>query len=157
MRANKLIVAVTGLHVLAHSVFGCCVHFFSDSEPTKTEASCSHSSNRLSEATPQHQTPHVDGNDCSNIEHAAPSVLADDGSAPKHKHACRHVNCHWKTCEPCPDIKLLASSSIEPFVHAIIATNDLSGSSGLSSFEIDVGRFPALSLRLHLVHGVLQI
>jgi hypothetical protein len=154
--ANKLVAAITSLHVLAHSVFGCCGHDMHGGSKAAAIHRCKHSATDVTEANVcQHSRAKAVA-----VSHAANRVASvpslDEASTLQPAHQCRHAGCHWKTGEACPDIKLLAASTHAAIVAAVpvIYTHDRSIGPAI---ENDVGRYCALRLRLQLMSGVLQI
>jgi hypothetical protein len=151
---NKFVVSITALHVLAHSVFGCCGHDMHGASKTAAENRCNRSATDTSEANPcQHNCA-----DAVTVSHDAsraasfPSV--DKLPAPPDRHQCRHADCHWQIGERCPDIKLLSSCAGAAILSTAPIEHEHDGSICLP-FENHVGLDCAL--RLQFMSGVLQI
>jgi hypothetical protein len=152
---NKFVVAITALHVLAHSVFGCCGHDMHGGAKTAAEHHCNHPATDPSEAKlcrhsrARSATVSLDANRAPSF----PSV--DEAPAPLDQHQCRHADCHWKTGEMCPNIKLLAYA--EAGIVSMVPIEYEDDGSICRTFENDVGPDCALRLRLQFMSGVLQI
>ena len=142
---NQLISIIIGLHVLVHSIFGCCDHAF-------VAVSHSISCNVCSHAV-------VKSEDGCRHEHNNRDAVAthnDQQSTPHEQHDCRHDSCHWLTSDALPTIDLLDFHY--DAVHIQVNRAEIA-SEAASEFwlESDFGQYHALPLRLHLVHGVLLI
>jgi hypothetical protein len=153
---NQFVVAITALHVLAHSVFGCCGHDMHGGAKTAAEHHCNHPGTDTSEANP-YQHSHADAATVSHDANRASSFpLVDEAPAPLDRHQCRHADCHWQTGETCPDIQLLSFCAKAAILSTAPIEHKHDGSICLT-FENDVGPDCALRLRLQFMSGVLQI
>ena len=154
---NRAVVCITGLHVLIHSIFGCCDHAFAAFSESVGGHVCSHAVTKCDEAA-LHEHGHHDAVAAHNdeCEQSCKTGISDQQSAPHQRHDCRHDSCHWLTSEALPDIELLDShcdTMYVPTTGAAIASLPASGFWP----ETDVGRYHAPTLRLHLALGVLLI
>jgi hypothetical protein len=153
---NRLVVSVTALHVLAHSVFGCCPHAFPTANPSTTQRTCGHSVEVASKQR-AHQHSHAAGAQyCSEQGDESTIVLADSRPRSGHHGRCRHADCHWKTGERSSALELLDLTASATFAWITSATDEFSQSLRCT-FESDIGLHRALPLRLHLMMGVLQV
>jgi hypothetical protein len=153
---NRLIVSVTGLHVLAHSVFGCCPHAFSTVKPSTIQRTCSHSEDGIPKQR-AHQHGDLDGGThCSEQGDESTTVVADGGPKSDHQCSCRHADCHWKASEGWSALELRDLIGHAPVAWVTSATNEAGQSLGCT-FESDIDVHRALPLRLHLMMGVLQV
>jgi len=153
----RLIIIVTGLHVLAHSIFGCCDHAFVAIPDSAGGHACSHCVVKFIEAG-RHEHSHCDAVATQNDEsiHSFTTDISDQQSAPHQRHECRHDSCHWLTSDASSDLDLPSSYfAVTCFstISVAIASNATSG----YWQESDVGRRHAPPLRLHLALGVLMI
>ncbi len=153
---NKFVVAITALHVLAHSVFGCCDHDTHGGAKTASEHCGNHSKTDTAEANLcRHRRA-----DAAILSHDANCVASipsiDEAPVPLDQHQCRHANCDWKTGERCPDIKLLSFCAEAAIISPVPNEYEHDGPICLT-FENDVGPDCARRLRLQFMSGVLQI
>lgn len=148
---SRLIAIITVLHVLAHSVFGCCGHNVAH---TASVAHCCHSVN---EEVCSHQSEHGLRIDQQESDAGAFPLLDSNSPALPH-HACLHSSCQWlnsKSLGPADVLRgdvnstvAVAPTALNLFVWPTVAA-------ALSDLP-DFGN-SALPLRLHLMLGVLQI
>jgi hypothetical protein len=135
---KTLIAIVTGLHVLAHGVFGCCDHG-ALATAGALPCVCEHVHQHADEASNHHAGEHVDRH--------APS------DAP---HECVHASCHWVAGGVGPSVTPLDFSLPATFV-AVTPTSV--SAMHAAAFEPDDvrGRTSTPPLRLHLALGVLVV
>jgi hypothetical protein len=135
---KSLIAILTGLHVLAHGVFGCCDHGVASAAQANRLCAC-------------HRSHH---------EHSQPTVsqrdLVDEQSPAGPTHDCVHASCHWMTGDAAP--------TINPFDASMPATMTALVSFGPTAFQAAefwpdaaAGTFSAPPLRLHLSLGVMLV
>ena len=153
---NKFVVAITALHVLAHSVLGCCDHDTHGDARITAEHRCNHSTTDTSEASlcRHHRADALIVSHDANRGASFPSV--DEAPVPLDQHQCRHANCDWKLGETCPDIKLLSFCVEAAILPTVPIEYEHDGPICLT-FENDVGPDCARRLRLQFMSGVLQI
>lgn len=154
---NRLIIIVTGLHVLAHSIFGCCDQAFVAIPDSAGGHACSHCVVKFIEAG-RHEHSHCDAvaTHSDEFTHLFTTDISDQQSAPHQRHVCRHDSCHWLAGDASSDLDLLSSYFVVtcfPTISVEIASDATSGYWP----ESDIGRRPAAPLRLHLALGVLLI
>jgi hypothetical protein len=160
---NHFIAIVTGLHVLAHSIFGCCSHRGEHTTPrsfTLAAFECCISGSK-------HCCEPVD--DCHDSHHAVETVDASEtallqakclfcesSSSPKQPHQCPHVSCDWLVVGTGTELATVALCNAswisEPAdLDALFATvaDQIADNTQRRSF--------ALPLRTHLAVGVLII
>lgn len=91
---NQLIVVITGLTVLAHSIFGCCDHYAALAADGQTPHCCD-ASDRHSHASENGRHHHAH----DATENTAAVETESDGSShsPSHDHQCKHEHCQWVT------------------------------------------------------------
>lgn len=95
---QRLIVIITGLHVLVHSLFGCCSHHshkLGNSPPNSSQSHCCAASSE------QHCSKHCGKAKGTHSDRADGQVKAAQGagfevvSDPVSQHQCAHSACHW--------------------------------------------------------------
>jgi hypothetical protein len=136
---KSLIAIVTGLHVLAHGIFGCCDHGLAKSSPTGKPCACHHAHDHDHEGP----SPSSRGAAVEEIPSQAP-------------HQCVHASCHWLAISAGASVKPLDFSSPIPFV-AIVTRGGETSQTGIFWPEMAAARSSAPPLRLHLALGVLLI
>lgn len=139
---KPLIAILTGLHVLAHSVFGCCDHGRVASPQTEAPCACSHA---------HHDDHHVRVSSSCDAHDVAAEELPSQ--AP---HQCVHASCHWLAGSAGPSVSPPDFSAPIPF-GAIPPTRDVASQSAEFRPDRAAGRSTAPPLRLHLALGVLLI
>ena len=154
---NQLISILIGLHVLVHSIFGCCDHALVATSHSMSGKACSHAVAKSEEGC-----RHEHNNHAAVAAHNANSAqlfainISDQQSAPHERHDCRHDSCHWLTSVALPTIDLLDSycdaASIQ--VNRAVIASEIASEFWLAA---DLGQYRALPLRLHLALGVLLI
>jgi len=153
---QQLISIILGLHVLAHSIFGCCDHVLAVLESVDNYA-CSHAVTKSEEGCRhEHNNRDAVAAHNANGEQSLAINISDQQSAPHEEHDCRHDSCHWLTSDALPTIDLLDFQC--DAVH--IQVNRAEIASGAASgfwLESDFGQYRTLPLRLHLALGVLLI
>jgi len=135
------IAILTGLHVLAHGVFGCCDHSLAASARAPKSCSCHHQA---------HPSDHHAHSSC-------PRELADEEESPSPApHQCIHASCHWLSGDAEPNINLLDLSA--PVALVVIVPIDRLATHAAEFWPDNAARGnSALPLRLHLALGVLLI
>jgi hypothetical protein len=155
-RINRLVVFVTGLHVLAHSVFGCCPHAFATVEPSTIQRTCSHSVDGFPKQRAHQHGDKDAARPCSEQGDESTTVVADGRPKSDHQCSCRHADCHWKAGEGTSALELRDLIGSAPVAWVTSAINE-SGQSFGFTFESAIECHRALPLRLHLMMGVLQV
>lgn len=157
---NQVVAIIVALHVLAHSVVGCCAHVFAAQLPA---AGCSHC-HEATVGVPHEHQPEQGGHDVAEAQ-ATPEedVCACDGCgiterepSPLRGHSCPHASCHWLTSGTASACGLVDFACIPAF-SAPVTTVIASEAVRQLSSEFDIGRLHPLPLRLHLTVGVLLI
>lgn len=148
---SRLIAIITVLHVLAHSVFGCCSH---NDAHTSSMPHCCHSTNDIACS---HHSAHGQQLEQHELGPQDFLLLATDLPAQPH-HVCLHSSCQWlnsKSLSPADVLRwdfnnavAVVPIAVEDFVHPTAATAPCDRSDLANS---------ALPLRLHLMLGVLQV
>lgn len=148
---NRLIAIITGLHVLTHSVFGCCTH---DILHVKSQYNCCHSTCEnvcIDQPQPDERFEEPDS-------HALGCALCRSNSPAVPHHDCQHSSCQW-----------LVSKSLSPADLLQLDLNNISAVTpctlGVPAWKSDYAALraqseiakPASQLRLHLTLSVLQI
>lgn len=134
---KPIIAILTGLHVLAHGMFGCCDHRLVVTEVAESVCACHHG----------HGDDTTRSGDCDTIERDTP------GRAP---HECAHDACHWVVGSDGPMAAPLDFSAparlaiVPPATHSALY---------VAEYQPDdiLGRTSAPPLRLHLALGVLVV
>jgi hypothetical protein len=135
---KSLIAILTGLHVLAHGIFGCCNHGLVASSPAAKPCAC-------------HRAHHD--------HHVSPSSsrdVADEQLPSRAPHQCAHSSCHWLTGNAGPSISPPDFSVPVSFV-AILPMRGLAMQAAEFRPADILGPSFAPPLRLHLALGVLLI
>jgi hypothetical protein len=140
---RKLIAILTGLHVLAHGVFGCCDHGWAamalPHAEQATSCACHHAH--------QHAHDAPGANLCDAVSQHLPAP------AP---HECAHASCHWMAGGGGPGIWSLEACGAMLMV-AIVPIESSPLLAGHYRPSDDCARFPAPPLRLHLALGVIVV
>jgi hypothetical protein len=90
---NQLVVIITGLTVIAHSIFGCCGHHGISTVACTAQPCCAAAAEHPHQAHEAGSGCHADG--------AVPSTQAVDqdhdesGHSPAQGHQCEHKKCQW--------------------------------------------------------------
>lgn len=138
-----MIAILTGLHVLAHGIFGCCDHGLPVTSLVAKVHSCGHA--------PHDVSPELSTACC----HATLDGEAAEGQSP-YPHECVHESCHWLAGNAGPKISKSDFSLQVPLtaisVIAAPATPTLHHGVNLATI-----RDTAPPLRLHLALGVLLV
>jgi hypothetical protein len=144
---RSLIAILTGLHVLAHGLFGCCDHALASLNSTKgvatAECECHH--------------PHQHDRDEHHADSHSDCVVADDyGSSGTTPHACVHAACHW-VAGSTADLDHLLDYEIS--FASVTAFAPFPTADNTADFwpAVDSGQISAPPLRLHLALRVMQI
>jgi len=85
---NCVLAILTGLSVLAHSIFGCCDHVVASKSNARPSCSC-HGIARTNAPSPA----------VAKATRASAtqtkSVASKSPTSPVRKHECKHASCHW--------------------------------------------------------------
>jgi hypothetical protein len=136
---KPLIAILTGLHVFAHGVFGCCDHGVVTPSRESNPCSCHHA---------VHHDVHAPSSErCAVADEEIPS------QAP---HQCFHASCHWLAGNVGPSISTLELSAPVSFV-ATLPSGHCAVPAAEFWPDFATSRSSAPPLRLHLVVGVLLI
>lgn len=148
---NRLIAIITGLHVLTHSVFGCCSHNILH---VKSPYSCCHST--CKEVCAEHPRLHERFEEPDS--HAVGCEVCRSNAPAVPHHDCQHSSCQWLVSKsPSPaDLLQLDLSNISAVIPSPL---------GVAAWKIDIAALheqsdiakPLSLLRLHLTLRVLQI
>jgi hypothetical protein len=139
---NRLIAAITGLHVLVHGIFGCCDHGLAASRAA-VPCHCDHAHHGdLTESAGEHDLADHD--------------LADHKSPVQGSHECVHAACHWLADNASPHVGELYISGVASLATQLPASMALTVAAEFLPADI-LGPISAPPLRLHLALGVLQI
>lgn len=85
---NCILTILTGLSVLAHSIFGCCDHVVA-SKPNARPSCCCHGIARTN-------TPSTAAAKVSAASPTQTKAMADKSPiSPRESHECKHASCHW--------------------------------------------------------------
>jgi hypothetical protein len=136
---KPIIAILTGLHVLAHGVFGCCDHGLVVAARAETACACHHTHDHADEA--------ARSGDCDAIERDAPAPAS---------HECVHATCHWVAGSDGPSATTLDLVAPALMVSAALPANPALLAAEYQPDDI-LGRTSAPPLRLHLALGVLVI
>ena len=134
---NRLIAAITGLHVLVHGIFGCCDHGLAASRAA-VPCHCHHA----------HHGDHT--------KSAGGHDLAEHKSPVQGPHECVHTSCHWLSGDASPRVGELDFFSAAPLDTLRPASTSLTAAAEFLPADI-LGTSFAPPLRLHLAFGVLLI
>lgn len=136
---KPIIAILTGLHVLAHGVFGCCDHGLVVTARSESACACHHGHGHADVASLS--------SDCASIERGLPAPAS---------HECVHDACHWLAGGDGPSVAPLDLSVPTLVVSAVSPINLALDVANYQPDDI-LGRTSAPPLRLHLAHGVLVI
>jgi hypothetical protein len=148
---RTLIAILTGLHVLAHGIFGCCNHGQTAMGPKSTACVCHHDDHAV------HEHGESDEHHADDLAEPASDCLAADEQSPASApHHCIHASCHWLAAD------VASSHHNFDFQHLIALYGDsalLASALTYTAFWPDsaCAPFSAPPLRLHLALGVLLI
>jgi hypothetical protein len=157
---NRAVALLTGVHVLLHSIFGCCNHTWAaHSHETSTPHRC-HDEIGSKDATSVSHCNEQDADACSaaaeRICDYDTNTAADRAASTDERHSCRHASCAWLTTITVPELVPVDCGC--PFV--IATAEALAAVPQRACFSSDstvIGRIHPLPLRLHLAVGVLLI
>ena len=161
---NRIVAIVAGLHVLAHSVFGCCGH---DSHSVTTHATDSAVLHCCDSSGEQHFSEPDEGGGCHDhcvgtvdvevVVHAkADCPLCAFESSQQIPHQCSHGSCEWLASKPVDASALVTlSHTLEFFAPSNAAATFATTTVCVVANE--QRQTLALPLRLHLALGVLLI
>ncbi|MEX2091465.1 MAG: hypothetical protein WD971_02250 [Pirellulales bacterium] len=134
---NRLIAAITGLHVLVHGIFGCCGHSLAAPRVAVPSHCC--------------QAEHGD-----HDESASDRDHADQTPPAPGPHECVHAFCHWLSGDSSPIIGELDLFGALPLAALHSASTSLTAAAEFLPADI-LGTSFAPPLRPHLALGVLLI
>jgi hypothetical protein len=158
---NRFVAFITGVHVLLHSIFGCCNHASAAHLHDVDTLQRCHDETRLTDAISGSHCNEQAADSCSGDDERQcgcdTSISADDCfESTDEQHHCRHASCDWLTTIEGPAI-----SPVDCGCSFVPATFDPSAtvpqSVCLFSDSTVFGRFHPLPVRLHLAVGVLLI
>ena len=98
---QRLIVIVIVVHVLAHSLFGCCSHHSHQLANCSANAAESNESHCCATAGERHCSKHSEAHKESRSACSVNQAEAPEGSGPEvesyppSQHECSHSLCHW--------------------------------------------------------------
>lgn len=157
---NQAVAIIVALHVLTHSVVGCCDHVFAAQLPS---SGCSHCHQTTVAEADANQRHHGDQEifeaHLTQGEHSCVCErcgITDREQLPLRGHNCPHASCYWLTSDGASTCSLVDfdwTPALAAPVTGAIASETLSPLSP----EFDIGRLHSLPLRLHLAAGVLLI
>jgi hypothetical protein len=160
-RMNQFVAFVTALHVLAHSLFGCCSHV--------AQAHTGDALEICREAVCESERPKAHGH-AENHGHAPAEpafaeatqpngcAVCEDESSDRHApHDCQHAFCQWLGPDSTAAGKVLDLIHDLPAILFAAPGLKPSPASLLAAGENPNERAFALPLRLHLAVGVLLI
>lgn len=148
---SRLISIITGLHVLAHSVFGCCSH---DAARANTAPRCCHSASMQTcvhlDSQVQQLTLTPMNSDASRVECVHPPG--------RQHHDCLHSSCQWLGSKPFSpaDVFHLSFNGLVAIVPCLAGLS-LYPANVSGDYFLSVAENSAPPLRLHLALGVMQI
>lgn len=161
---NRVVAVVAILHLLAHSVFGCCGH---QSHGVKIDAAnsavlhcCDFSGQRhFSEPHGGYDCGHhcVGKVDTGNVAQAQSDCTLGESESSRHlPHQCSHGSCQWLASRPF-DTSALAALDHALVFFAPTAAPATFATAMVCVLESELRQTLALPLRLHLALGVLLI
>jgi hypothetical protein len=136
---KPLIAILTGLHVLAHGIFGCCDHGLVAPSRAAPPCACHHA---------HHDDQHVPSSN--------PHDVADVEQPAQAPHQCVHASCHWLASSVGKLINMPDFSTPIPLV-ASLPKSCLALQAAEFWPDIATDGTSAPPLRLHLALGVLRI
>lgn len=136
---KPLVVILTGLHVLAHGVFGCCDHGLVAMAAAALPCACEHAHHHADEAS-----ANADGD---SVERHAPAPTP---------HECVHASCHWVAGSAGPSVTPLDFSAPTMFAAVVPTTSSALHAAAFQPDDVR-GRTSAPPLRLHLALSVLVV
>lgn len=151
---RPIVTLILGVHVLAHSIFGCCGHAVASTSPTAaapTPCRC-HKIAKPVQTFDKSRQVNVQGSnqssrsDCNRIGH---------DQFPSEHHVCLHGTCHWVTTPHVSFAEVLASN-IDSGVATLPATPSLLTVPSPMD-RVDFAPISAPPLRVHLALNVLLI
>lgn len=145
---NCVLAILTGLSVLAHSIFGCCDHFVVSKSNARPACCCHGIARTKAPATPVAKV---------SLAKSAPtkSVACKTPASPTGKHECKHASCHWLA-----DCKTdLSQVGLEHVVHIAVPAEQVIDFSTPTQFANAHFASPIEGppVRLHLLVGVLLV
>lgn len=145
---NCVVAILTGLSVLAHSIFGCCDHVVASKLNARPSCSC-HGIARTNAPSPTVAKATRAGATQTK------SVACKSPTSPGGKHECKHASCHWLA-----DGKTtLSHAPLERVVYIAIPIEQVIDFSISSRFaNANLGSLAdGPPVRLHLLVGVLLV
>jgi len=160
---NRIVAIIAGLHVLAHSVFGCCGH---DSHNLRKGASnsavlqcCDSTGSPFPNSHERHGCGHHFAGADQNLDVAhtqAICSLCESESSRHQSHQCSHGSCQWLASKPFDASTLVALNLSLIFCTSTDAPATFATAT-VCALESEQRQTLALPLRLHLALGVLLI
>jgi len=157
---KQYVAIIVGLHVLAHSIFGCCGHVFASTSQSATgHCRCAGAAAHRHEkehAHDDHEHSQPDSSQQVQLGSCEYYGMSDHGQLPGEQHVCPHASCHWLVSQ------IVTTSSLVDFGFEFMVTVPPPAAVSLQSVwqqstDFAVGRICAPPLRLHLAVGVLLI
>jgi hypothetical protein len=161
---NNVVAIITGLHVLAHSLFGCCWHQREDagrcSTPGAADLCCETSSEGCfishndDKHCDQHVAAEVHGSEeaSTNAEHCS----FETHSTSQQPHQCPHASCQWLTSDSSGGLTVVVLCLVPAFWEPVIAATTFASAADPFA-QKQLLESLALPLRLHLAVGLLLI
>lgn len=156
---NRLIAIITGLHVLAHGIFGCCGHH---SHHLSARAAVSHccAPSGGDDCSQHHESGHQhESSTLESLEVAQADgncFLCQSESSPRQPHQCSHASCQWLASGASGALAFIALDHGPAFCTPALLTATFAAGTARCS-ENEERQFFALPVRLHLAVGVLLI
>jgi hypothetical protein len=158
---NQIVAIITGLHVLAHSILGCCLHH---GEHLRSAAVPSGSDYRIKycECSTGPDDACHDHRHSAGLDNAFQAValaecaVGESHSSPQPTHQCPHASCQW-LCNEATQASALISLYQCPALSELVTVPTQSAINEVHDAEHGHKHFLALPLRLHLALGVLVI
>ena len=151
---NQFIVLITGLHVLAHSIFGCCAHHTALAADGQAPQCCGASDRHIH--APENGGRHHAHDAIGNTE-AVVEGGDESSHSPSRDHQCKHEHCKWVTSrgDTSTDLQGIAGNLTASVVTLSTIASLAMPVSGASAWESE--RCFAPALRSHLRLRVLLI
>lgn len=148
---NRLIAIITGLHVLAHGVLGCCGDH---NAHAATASHCCHTAKQ--HACSGHAAEGHNHESADSCEEAGPAYTSD--SSERSHHDCPHAACQWLDTKAfCPNELFQLELNHTAIVTASVLVAVSPSNTGITRPDDSSAHPAALPLRLHLAMGVLLI
>lgn len=147
---NQWIVVITGLHVLAHSIFGCCAHHVAH---PSVEANCAYASDE-----PGNEHSHASAAQVSVESGVLESSVCCFHPLHSAHHDCPHVACHWVVTKSiCADDLVQSRFELLTAIVDVASLRNAAKNTVALFFDDFPSQTSALPLRRHLAFGVLLI